>query len=528
MQKANRAQLVFCLTVAAAFWGMAGRAAAQTGTPPAASPPAPAAAPAKGGEAPTPGFRRFTMTDGKMIYALIESKADTAVNFRLQNGRKTSVPLRSLSEVDQNFVRKWSPFKDQLLQNAEFSKLTVKELLEYRGYQTFEFDINGNHIFVEGELNGKPAKFMIDTGAASSLVHLKSAEDAGLQVGPMTEKIYGVAGEAPAGVVRVPTLKMGDAVMKNRKLLATDLFKDFGGEKTYDGIFGADFLRELNAAISYREGRVFLWVEPEAAPAPAAATGALAGAGVAAITGAKPEAAVAAAGQKRQEFRRWTSSDGRTMFGALEDKTETDAMFRLQNGAKAKVPINKLSEEDQAAIAKWSKLREALVVNPEFRKLTMRELLELRGYQSFQYRPVGNHILVDGKANDTAARFLIDTGAGGAVFHIDFAKKANLEVGPMDQVIMGIGGSAPAALCKVKTLKIGDAVFQNREVLAADLERQQKAFGASHDAIFGADFLRELDAVISYKEGLMFLRPQVSDLPPEPPAKPKKDAAGQE
>jgi len=28
------------------------------------------------------------------------------------------------------------------------------------GYQSFEFDIRGNHIFVEGELNGKPARFI--------------------------------------------------------------------------------------------------------------------------------------------------------------------------------------------------------------------------------------------------------------------------------------------------------------------------------------------------------------------------------
>lgn len=499
MLKAKQMNTVFCLTAAAAMWTVVGRVAAEKTSP--ATPAAPAA---QAAEASVAGFRRFTTTDGKMFYAAIESLADTAVNFRLQRGGKLTVPLRSLSAVDQNFVRKWSPFKDQLLQNAEFGKLSVKGLLEYRGYQTFEFDIHGNHIFIDGELNGKPAKFMIDTGAASSLVHLQAAQDAGLQIGPMTEKVVGVAGEAPAAVVKVPSIKMGDAVIKNRKLLTTDIFKDIGGGRPYDAIFGADFLRELNAAISYREGRVFLWVEPEAA---------------AAGTAAKPEGTAAkpedSAAKKRQEFRRWTSSDGRTMFGALDDKTETEVTFRLQNGGKAKVPIDKLSEEDQAAIARWSKLREQLVLNPEFRKLTMRELLELRGYQSFQYRPVGNHILVDGQANGTPARFLIDTGAGGGVFHTEFAQKAKLDVGPMDREIMGIGGRAPAALCKVKTLKMGDAVIEDREMLATDLDRQQKAFGASHDAIFGADFLRELDAVISYKEGLMFLRPQVSDRPAE-------------
>jgi hypothetical protein len=43
----------------------------------------------------------------------------------------------------------------------------------------------------------------------------------------------------------------------------------------------------------------------------------------------------------------------------------------------------------------------------------------------------------------------------------------------------------------------------------------------NHDAIFGANFLRELDGVISYKEARIFLRPDNSDKPEESkPAQP--------
>ena len=224
-----------------------------------AAPTTPAAAPAAAGA----GYRRFSLRDGRQLYAVIESKVDTAVTFKLQNGRTEAVPIRLLSEVDQKFVQKWTKFKDALLQNNEFGQLNLKEMLELRGYQTFEFDIAGNHIMVEGELNGKPTKFLIDTGAQSSVLHLKAAQAAGLQIGPMSEKIQGVAGEAPAAPTKVPVLKLGDASFKNRTLLAADLFKDFGVEGDYGAIFGADFLRELNAAISYREGRLFLWIPEE-------------------------------------------------------------------------------------------------------------------------------------------------------------------------------------------------------------------------------------------------------------------------
>lgn len=454
-------------------------------------------------------LRRFSLRDGRSFQASIAAKAGSTVTLKLLNGREEVTPLGMLSEPDRMYVAKWSPLKDALMRNADFSKATVQQLLEFRGYQTFEFDIQGNHIFVEGELNGKPQRFLIDTGADTSLLDLKAAEEAGLEIGPLTEKVSGVAGEAPAAVVRVPSLKMGDALMTNRRILAADMFKDQDGPRTYGAIFGADFLRELNAVISYREGRMFLKVETAAeaaAPKPAAP-----------------------AAESKQEFRRWTSTDGRTMFAALDAKTDTEVSFRLQNGQKAKLPVDKLSTEDQAFIKQWNQLRDKLAADPEFNRLSVRELLELRGYQSLEYRLSGNHIIIDGEANGKKSRFLIDTGAHGGVFHIDFAKEIGLDVGPMDQWIYGIGGKAPAAIVKVKSLKLGDAVIENRELLGADLLREMKAFGSSHDAIFGADFMRELDAVISYKEARMFLRPGMGDqaVGKDKPAEPTPASAGE-
>ena len=43
----------------------------------------------------------------------------------------------------------------------------------------------------------------------------------------------------------------------------------------------------------------------------------------------------------------------------------------------------------------------------------------------------------------------------------------------------------------------------------------------NYDALFGAEFLRELDAVINYKEGRMFLKPDNSDKPETTGAAPK-------
>ena len=439
-------------------------------------------------------FRRFSTRDGKPFYAVVLEKTTTSVTLKLQDGRKVTRTIRDLADPDQNFIRKWTKFKDDLLNNAEFAKLTVKEMLELRGYQSFEFDIEGNHIYVEGQVNGKQMRFMVDTGAHSSLIHSGSAEEAALQMGPYDVEVYGVGGKAMAAVTMVPNIKLGDAVIEKRKLLATDLFQKGKFEKDYDVIFGADFLRELDAVISYREGRMFL--KPENINKPGAA---------------KP----ATPGEAKAEFRRWNMEDGKNFSAALHDKNTTTgtATFRFQDGRMAPLEISKLNETDRFMIEGWSKLRDDLSQKAEFRTLTVKELLELRNYQSLDYRLSGNHILIDGTIKETKTRFLIDTGAHGCVLHLPFAKKAGLEVGPMDQVIFGIGGQAPAALAMAPVMQIGDAIIENRQVLCADLFKDSRALEGQgeHDALFGADFLRELDTVISYKENRMFLRPDISD-----------------
>ena len=287
-------------------------------------------------------------------------------------------------------------------------------------------------------------------------------------------------------------------------------------------IFGADFLRELDAVISYREGRIFLKpdnIGKAAKPDPSK----------------KPDTAKA-------EFRQWTSADGTGKFmAALVDKSETEATFRKPGDKLMKVTLDKLSETDRETVQKWSKLRDDLAKNPEWRTLNVKELLELRAYQSFIYRLEGNHILVDGTvggpSGETKARFLIDTGAHSCTMDYKWAKEvAKLEVGTLGETkIRGIGGEADAAITKVALIKLGDAIIRNRVAVSAEIHKKSVGGEGNHDALFGAEFLRELDAVINYKEGRMFLKPDNSDKPsaggsdaPGTEEKPKAAAAEKE
>ncbi len=465
-------------------------------------------------------FRRFTGTDGKSFYAVVTAKTGSSVTFKMQStGKVVTQSMRALSEPDRLFVQKWSPFKNDLLNNAEFSTLTVQEMLELRGYQSFEFEIEGNHIFVSGEVAGKPMRFMIDTGAHSSIIHDGSAKEAGLEIGPYDQEIHGVAGSQKAAVTKVSSIKLGDAVIEGRKLLATDFLPLGGGPGKFDVIFGADFLRELDACISYREGRMFL--KPDNIG-----------------KAAKPDPKAAA----KAEFRQWTAAGGgKSFMAALTDKTETEATFR-KAGVKepVKLGIDKLSEADRDYISKWSKLRDELTKDPQWRTLTVKELLELRAYESFLYRLEGNHILVDGMvggpSGETKTRFLIDTGADSCTMNYKFAKEtAKLEVGTLGETkIRGIGGEADAAFTKIPLIKLGEAMIRDRVAVSAEIFKKRVGGEGNHDALFGAEFLRELDAVINYKEGRMFLKPDNSDKPADTkkdePAKeePKKEAPAKE
>ena len=100
---------------------------------------------------------------------------------------------------------------------------------------------------------------------------------------------------------------------------------------------------------------------------------------------------------------------------------------------------------------------------------------------------------------------MIDTGADSSLLHITAAKKYGCEVGPMNQEVWGIGGKQAAGVTNIAKITMGTAVLTNRKVLATDMVRRGEPDNMDHVGLFGADFMRELDAVITYTESRIFL-----------------------
>lgn len=443
-------------------------------------------------------YRDFTAPGGKIIQAVVVDKNDTQVILNLRDGKRVNVPIANLSPEDREYIGSWNKEKAVFLQKCR--GLTIRQLLELRGYESFDFRFESNSIYMDGKLNGTPAKFLIDSGAGTSLIHLPFAETAKCEVGPMDEKIYGVAGEAPAGWTDVPTLSFGESVFKGRKILAADLANGLpeGAKVGKDAILGADIMSQLDAVISYPERKIFL--RPDRSDI------------VSGETDDKPEG-----GGEPDSFRIFKTKDNKVHRGKVTAKTPSTVTITLVGGKNTQVPISSLIEADAAYVADWS---EAGAFFLDYcQHLTVQELLELRKYQSFEYERRGNHIFVEGSLNKHDVTFMVDTGADGTCLNVADAKKYECVVGEMDQWVFGIGGRAPAAITTIPRLSIGNAVLTNRKILSTDLSRGNPR-DMGYVGLFGADFLRELDAVITYRESRVFLLQR--DAPPVAPVDGKK------
>ena len=140
------------------------------------------------------------------------------------------------------------------------------------------------------------------------------------------------------------------------------------------------------------------------------------------------------------------------------------------------------------------------------RGLSIEDLFLLRRFQSFEYDRINNGMFVDGELNGLETAFEISTGSSTSLLDINVARQAKCEVGPMDLKIVGPGGGeAMAAVCKVPVIRIGDAEITNRSIQAMDMFPDEPE-GGDYGAIFGADFLRELNGIITYQEERIFLR----------------------
>jgi predicted aspartyl protease len=438
-------------------------------------------------------LRTWKNTDGRVLNARLVGKTPTVAKFKQADGKLVDIPIRLLVKEDQDIINRWTEQKQKI--RDELNSLTIGQILEARHYQSFEYDIDGNHLLVDGEINGEKVRFLIDTGASTSLLDLDTAKSSKCEVGPMNQQVFGIGPDpVPAAASKVKSIVIGDARIENRIVLTVELFKGFGDgyRGNHGAIFGADFMRELEAVIDYPANRIYLKPNNQADWQKVGDEKK----GLSLPTGKPPD----------PNLRTWTNREGRTLQAVIIGKTPEKARLRQADGKLLELSLAALSDADQEFVKKWSV--EAYRLNTEFASMTIGEILDARDFQSFKYTIEQNHIIVDGEMNGQKKRYLVDTGAQTTLIDLASAKAAGCEVGPLDFFVVGIGGQkVPAGLAKVKSFKLGDVWLENREVTTADMFKY-RPHTKNHDALFGGDFLRELDGVIDYRTSRFWLKPK--------------------
>jgi predicted aspartyl protease len=437
-------------------------------------------------------YRDFQGPNGKIIQAALLDKTGDTVTMLLRDGKRSVVPIDKLSPADQVYVTNWNKEKAVFIEKCR--SLTVTQLLELRGYEAFNVKLDGNSITIKGKINGVDGVFTIDTGADASVVYTTFAAKSKVEVGPFDKTILGVGGTAPAADGKIQEVIFGEAKFKDIKIDVYDpnYHRAEGSRpETTDGLFGADFMSELDAVISYPERKIFL----------------------------HPDNVLEVNKQKEfTSFRLFRTKDNVTYRGKIVSKTPTVITMALQDGKSMQLPISRLIDEDAKYAVDWS---EAAAYFLEYcQSLTIEEVLALRKYKSFSYDREGNHIFVDGGMNDNPVRYLIDTGAETSCFNYESAKAFGCEFGPFEALtVHGIGGDAKATETLVKKITMGDVILTNRKEDSLDLNKYEPGLDLKYIGLFGADFLHELDAVITYKERKIFLLQKLAPTAPAPTRK---------
>lgn len=107
----------------------------------------------------------------------------------------------------------------------------------------------GGHYAVPGEINGRPVKFLVDTGASHVAVPAALAEDLNLERGPRI-RVATAAGETTAYHTRIDRIALGGIELLNiRGSINPSMDADFV-------LLGMTFLRHLD--FSQKDGRLIL------------------------------------------------------------------------------------------------------------------------------------------------------------------------------------------------------------------------------------------------------------------------------
>ena len=205
-------------------------------------------------------------------------------------------------------------------------------------------------------------------------------------------------------------------------------------------------------------------------------------------------------------YRTFTNKAGKTIRAKVIDKKSGIVHLRMSNGITYRVATATLSQADQEFVDSWTPAEEH---KARLQAVDLKELFSARGFKGVPLKLKNNQSLLEITIAGQRLTFLLDTGAQSSV--IDRAKAKALKLNIQENVGFagGIGGPAgPIGMTFLPLITVGSIQKKNVTVAVFDLSGIVSGQGKStkFDGIIGFDLLEDLEAVIDYKGGVMYLR----------------------
>lgn len=115
--------------------------------------------------------------------------------------------------------------------------------IEMTGPETIGLEAIGGHLIVPVRIDGRPLRFLLDSGAQSIVVDLAAARTLGI-AGVGSFEVSGTARTGGLGVARLGALQIGGGVLRDLVVSTLDLAGATHGTLHVDGILGYPFFSE--------------------------------------------------------------------------------------------------------------------------------------------------------------------------------------------------------------------------------------------------------------------------------------------
>jgi clan AA aspartic protease (TIGR02281 family) len=139
-------------------------------------------------------------------------------------------------------------------------------IMDKSGITSLPIKIQGDHLYVEAKVNGRPARFVIDSGAGANILTPEAAQRFGVTLKDQKIRATGAA-TVDAGLATVDRIEVGQASLEEETTVVLSLPPQLEA----DGLLGYGFFNRFVVTLDYEHSRLTLTAPDKFHPAPEAA-----------------------------------------------------------------------------------------------------------------------------------------------------------------------------------------------------------------------------------------------------------------